>query len=378
MSKIIASAAIRGAHKIAKQAEDILSRAIKEKGKDCPVEFPNTGYYIPIIYSMTGKAVEKLTDFEQVMQEIKDLLPGLVDDRLWIPYLGPALDAGMATLFAEEIIEACKYLIGPNPVNGIWLGAAEDMILRERGIQFVDGTAPGFAAIVGSAPDVETAVNIARKCQERSLYVFMCANHNGTAFAEQLVEGGVQLGWDTRLVPFGREISAAIYAVGFAARVALSYGGVPAGDFRRNLLYNKDRVFAFVIPLGDVTDEWYATAAGAINFGFPVIADSDIPEILPTGVCTYEHVVSEIPHDEIVEKAIEVRGLKIKVAKIDIPVTHSPAFEGERIRKEDMHCEFGGQRTPAFEWLRMAELADVEDGKVEVKGPDVDKAGDCR
>jgi len=196
---------------------------------------------------------------------------------------------------------------------------------------------------------------------------------SGTTFAEQLVEGGVQLGWDTRLIPFGREITAAIYSAGFAARVGLSYGGIPAGDFKRNLLYNKDRVFAFVIPLGEVTDEWYATAAGAINFGFPVIADSDIPEILPTGICTYEHVVSNIPHDEIIEKAIEVRGLKIKVAEIDIPVAHSPAFEGERIRKEEMHCEFGGQRTPAFEWLRMAELTDVEDGKVEVKGLDVDK-----
>ena len=82
MSKIIASAAIRGAHKIAKQAEDILARAVKEKGQDCKVEFPNTGYYIPIIYSMTGIAVEKLGDFDQIMNEIKSLLPPLVDDEL--------------------------------------------------------------------------------------------------------------------------------------------------------------------------------------------------------------------------------------------------------------------------------------------------------
>lgn len=372
MSKIIASAAIRGAHKIVKQAEDILSRAIKEKGKDSPVAFPNTGYYVPIIYSMTGRAVEKLADFEEVMKETKDLLPPLVDDDLWVPYLGPALDAGMATLFAEEIIEACKYVIGPNPVNDIWLGAADDVILRERGIQFVDGTAPGFAAIVGAAPNVETAVDIARKLQERCLYVFMHAHNNGTTFAEQLVEGGVQLGWDTRLVPFGRDITSAVYALGFASRAALSFGGVQPGDFRRNLLYNKNRIFAFVMPLGTVTDEWYANAAGAINYGFPTIADSDIPEILPTGVCTYEHVVSNIPHDQIVEKAIEVRGLKIKISEIPIPVACSPAFEGERIRKEDMYCEFGGQRTPAFEWLRMAELNEVEDGKVELKGPDAD------
>jgi acetyl-CoA synthase len=372
MSKIIASAAIRGAHKITKQAEDILARAIKEKGEDARVEFPNTGYYMPIIYSMTGIAVEKLSDFQEVMKDIKDLLPPLVDDDLWVPYLGQALDAGMATLFAEEIIESCKYLIGPNPVNDLWLGAADDVILRERGIQFVDGTAPGFAAIVGAAPDVKTAVDIARKLQQRCLYVFMCGHNNGSTFAEQLVEGGVQLGWETRLVPFGREITAAIYSLGFASRAALSFGGVQAGDFRRNLLYNKNRIFAFVMPLGKVTDEWYATAAGAINYGFPVIADSDIPEILPTGVCTYEHVVSNIPHDQIVEKSIEVRGLKIKITEIPIPVSVSPAFEGERIRKEDMQCEFGGQRTPAFEWLRMRDISEVEDANVEVIGPDID------
>jgi len=372
MSRLIASSAIRGAHKIAKQAEDSLARAIKEKGRDSKVEFPNTGYYLPIIYSMTGRTVETLADLEGVMEEIRGLLPPYVDENFWIPYLGPALDAGMATLFAEEVIEACKYLIGPNPVQDIWLGAADDVILRERGIQFVDGTAPGFAAIVGAAPDVETAVTIARKLQERSLYVFMCAHNNGTSFAEQLVEGGVQLGWETRLVPFGRDITAAIYSLGFASRAALSFGGVQAGDFRRNLLYNKNRIFAFVMALGEVTDEWYATAAGAINYGFPVIADSDIPEILPTGVCTYEHVVSRIPHDKIVEKAVEVRGLKVKVTQIPIPVPVSPAFEGERIRKEDMQSEFGGQRTPAFEWLRMRELDEVEDGLVRVEGPDID------
>lgn len=372
MSHIIASAAIRGAHKIAAQAEQMLARSIDKNGRECTVEFPNTAYYLPIIHSMLGLKPSTLGDLEEVIDEIKGLLPAMVDDEIWLPYLGPALDAGMATLFAEEIIEACKYLDGPNPVQGIWLGAADDVIMRERGIQFVDGSAPGFAAIVGAAPDVQTAVDIALKCQQRSLYVFMCGHHNGTTFSQQLVEGGIQLGWETRLVPFGPDITAAIYALGFASRAALSFGGVQPGDFKRNLLYNKNRVFAFVMALGEVSDEWYATAAGAINYGFPVIADSDIPEILPTGICTYEHVVSNIPHDQIVEKAIEVRGLKIKISEVPIPVPFSPAFEGERIRKEDMYCEFGGNRTPAFEWVKTADIADVEDGKVEVIGPDID------
>lgn len=372
MSRIIASAAIRGAHELAKEAREILAKTIEEKGKDCVVEFPNTAYYLPVIYSMLGIEVSTIGDMEEVIKEIDGLLPAFVDENVWTPYLGPALDAGMAALFAEEIIEACKYLIGPSPVTDIWLGAADDMILRERGIQFVDGSAPGFAAIVGAAPDVQTAVDIALKCQERSLYVFMAGHTNGTTFSEQLVEGGIQLGWETRLVPFGKSITAAVYALGFASRAALSFGGVQPGDFHRNLIYNKDRVFAFVMALGEVTDRWYATAAGAINFGFPVIADSDIPEILPTGVCTYEHVVSNIPYDKIVEKCIEVRGLKIKVSEIPIPVAYSPAFEGERIRKDEMYVEFGGQRTPAFELLKTLDSSEVEDGKVEVIGPEVD------
>jgi len=44
------------------------------------------------------------------------------------------------------------------------------------------------------------------------------------------------------------------------------------------------------------------------QLGVPVIADTPIPQVLPTGICTYEHVVSNIPHDQIVQKAVEVRG----------------------------------------------------------------------
>ena len=373
MSRIIASAAIRGAHRLVEQAQKKLAEAIEAKGKEHPVGFPNTAYFLPIIYSILGLKIETLGDLEQVMAECRGLLPPLVEEEGWLPYLGPTLDAGMATLLAEETFEACKYLVGPEPVQGLWLGAADDVILRERGIQFVDGTAPGFAAIVGAAPDTETAVKIARQLQERNLYVFMCAQNNGTSFSQQLAEADVQLGWETRLIPFGPDITAAIYALGFANRAALSFGGVEPGDYRRNLLYNKNRIFAFVMALGEVTDEWYATAAGAINYGFPTIADSDIPEILPTGICTYEHVVSNIPHDRIVDRAIEVRGLKVQVTEIDLPVPHGPAFEGERVRKEDTHAEMGGTKTPAFEVGITRDMDAVTDGQVKIVGPEIDE-----
>jgi len=372
MSKIIATSAIKGAYKIFKRAEKTLKECIEKHGKDQKIEFPDTGYYLPIIYSMTGIKVEKLSDAEKVLDEAKKLLPPVPDEKLWLPYLGNTLDAGIATLWVEEIIEAIKYIDGPSPVDGIWLGAATDKIIRERGIEFVDGTAPGFAACVGACKDSKTAVKIARELQEKNIYVFMSASTDGKTMAEQLAEEGVELGWNTRLVPFGKDITSTIYSAGFATRAALSFGGVQPGDYRRMLLYNKNRIFAFVLALGEVDEEKYANAAGAINYGFPTIADTAIPEILPRGVCTYEHVVSNIADDEIVSKAIEVRGLKITVDKIDVPVAFGPAFEGEKVRKEDTYIEFGGNRSEAVEFLHMADSSKVEDGKIEVFGPEVD------
>jgi acetyl-CoA synthase len=376
MSKLITSSAIRGSYQIVREAEDIVARAIAEKGADCPVGFPDTAYSLPVIYSLLGRRVERLSDIAGVLEECRSLLPPVPEQKNWLPYLGNALDAGMATLFAFELIEACKYLIGPHPVNGLWLGAASDVIIRERGLEFVDGSAPGFAAVVGAAPTVEHAVRIARELQEKNLYVFMAGHTHGVSFAEQLAEAGVELGWHTRLVPFGKEISSAIYALGFANRVALSFGGVEPGDYKKNLKYNKDRTFAFVMALGEVTEEKYAAAAGAISYGFPTIADTNIPQILPTGICTYEHVVSSVPIEHIVEKSLEVRGCKIKIAKVPIPVAFGPAFEGERIRKEQTHLEFGGNRTAAFEYVTTRELSEIEDGKITVVGPEIDQVAE--
>ena len=379
MSKIIAANVIAGAHKVYEKARKKYETAVKKYGKKKELAFPNTGYYLPVIYGILGFPVKNLGDAGVVLDRAEQLIPPPVREKTHLPYLGPVLDAGMATLFNYEIYEAIRYLEDPDfylpaedPTDEkLWLGAADDVILRKRGVEFVDGTAPGFAAVVGSAPSKEIAAEMALELQKKNLYVFMAAHHNGTTFAQQLVQAGVQIGWPTRLVPFGPDISSAIFAVGFATRAALSFGGIEPGDFRKVLIYNKDRVFAFVLALGDVSDEWYAAAAGAINYGFPTIADTPIPQILPTGVCTYEHVVSNIPHSEIVAKAVEIRGLKVTVTEVPVPVAYGPAFEGERVRGDDIYMEAGGGKTQAVELTVMKDMNEVEDGKVELIGPDL-------
>jgi acetyl-CoA synthase len=399
MSRYIATRAIRGANALVTEAELMLNKALKEKGPDTPVSFPNTAYYIPVIGGMTGVQVEKLSQLQQVINHARGLLHPTPSVNKWTPYLGETLDSGMATLLAAETIEVVRFIYGlqPEPMPGITLAGAtqygdqngsghlngpiDDIRLRAWGIQLVDGRMPGFAAIVGAAKSNEVAVKIVRELQRRNILCFLSGNVNGRSIIHQLMEEGVELGYDTYTVPFGTDTISAIYALGFATRSALTFGGLKMGQAREILLYNRARVFAFVLALGEVDDLKYAAAAGAINYGFPVIADTVIPEILPTGVTTFEHVVS-MPFEEIegkddleraerlVQKCIEVRGVKLKLTEVPVPVPYGSAFEGEVVRRNDMRVEFGGKNARCFEYLEMADLEDVVDGKVEVVGPD--------
>ena len=398
MSRYIATRAIRGANALVAEADALLQKAIAEKGADTPVAFPNTAYFLPVAYGMLGCEVATLGDLVPVLDQAKKFLHPVPAENLWVPYLGETLDSGMATLLAAEAIEGVRFVYGEQPESfpgfqlagsttypdfqgdGHLNGPIDDIQLRSWGIQLVDGRMPGFAAIIGAARTNEAAVSIVRELQQRNILIFLSGNVNGRSIIHQLAEEGVEMGYDTYIVPFGTDTISAIYALGFATRSALTFGGMKGGQPRGILLYNKYRVFAFALALGEVDDLKYAAAAGAINYGFPVIADTVIPEILPTGVTQYEHVIS-MPFDEIegdtdaekakrlVQRCMEVRGVKVKITEVPIPVPYGSAFEGERVRRADMRIEFGGKYSRAFEYLTMCPMDEVEDGKIEVIGP---------
>ena len=92
MSKLIASAAIRGANNLVARAEEALDKAIAEKGKDLVFEFPDTAFYLPMIYAMTGFPVKTLGDMKVALGFAKELLHDEPEDHVWKPYLGEALD----------------------------------------------------------------------------------------------------------------------------------------------------------------------------------------------------------------------------------------------------------------------------------------------
>ncbi len=92
MSKLVAFAAIQGGYKVVSQAEGEYETALQTFNADTKIEFPNTGYYLPVIYSLTGMKVETLEDIKKPLDYARSLLPPHIKGKNHLPYLGPLLD----------------------------------------------------------------------------------------------------------------------------------------------------------------------------------------------------------------------------------------------------------------------------------------------
>ena len=55
-----------------------------------------------------------------------------------------------------------------------------------------------------------------------------------------------------------------------------------------------------------------------------------------------------------------------------MPVSVASAFEGERVRKDTMFAEFGGNKTECWELVTSGDPAEMEDHKITLIGPDID------
>ena len=65
MSKLVAFAAIQGGYKVVATTEGLYRKALDTYNADTKVGFPNTAYYLPVIYSLTGMKVETLEDLKK-------------------------------------------------------------------------------------------------------------------------------------------------------------------------------------------------------------------------------------------------------------------------------------------------------------------------
>ena len=335
-------------------AEILLSQAIRRYGAEQPVGYPDTGYYLPVIMCLSGEKVTKLGELVPILNRMRSQI------KEELNFYNARL-CGESTAYAAEIIEALRYLKGDKLHVDPWTGFLTDPVVRRYGILLVDWTIPGQAVMVGKAKSTEALAKIVTDLQGKGFMIFMAYE-----VVDQAIEAGLKLGIDFITFTMGN-FTQVIHAVNYALRAGLAFGGIAPGLREDQRDYQRRRVRAFVLHFGDRDEVQIAAHFAAIFLGFPVILDQELPEDeqIPNWY------ISNPDYDTMLQVAMEVRGIKLKILDIPVPFAVAPAFEGEAIRKKDMFLEFGGGRTPSFELVKMVGEDEIEDGKVEVVGPDV-------
>ena len=349
-----------GSNAVAGLTEGAVNDAIAKYGADKEIAFPDTAYFFPTIYAATGVKVKTLGDLPACVGVLKSLITNQED-------LAQALNAGLATAVGAEILEGLKYVDGANPYeNESGIGFVPDPVIRSLGVPLVTGDIPGVAVVLGKADNAEDVVNVVKDYQSKGIMTFLVGD-----VIEQCAEGGVKMGLELRVIPLGHDVTAVIHVVTVAIRAALIFGNIQPGNLAALLDYTKNRVPAFVNTFGAIDSVVVSAGAGAIALGFPVVVDIDLGENQVPGA-----LESVCDHAETVKKSLELRNIKIKVKELPIPVAFAAAFEGEIIRKADMHNEIWSAKNPTAELVVMRELNEIEDHKITIVGPDFDQAKD--
>ena len=349
-----------GSNAVAGLTEGAVNDAIAKYGADKAIAFPDTAYFFPTIYAATGVKVKTLGDLTACVGVLKSLITNQED-------LGQALNAGLATAVGAEILEGLKYIDGAEPyANESGIGFVPDPIIRSLGVPLVTGDIPGVAVVLGKADNAADVVKVVKDYQSKGIMTFMVGD-----VIEQCAEGGVKMGLEFRVIPLGHDVTSVIHVVTVAVRAALIFGNVQPGNLAGLLEYTKLRVPAFVNTFGAIDAVVVSAGAGAIALGFPVVVDIDLGENQVPGA-----LESVCDHNETVKKSLELRSIKIKTTELPIPVAFAAAFEGEIIRKADMHNEFYSGKNPTAELVVMRQMDEVEDHKITVVGPDLDEAAE--
>ena len=328
MAELLIQLGTKGTDAVLNLAKDTLKKQIADKGKDSSISFPETNYYFPLINALLDIEVKTLADCDNALAQAESLSKNIpAKSGLNIAPLGGILNKGVATLISEEILAALLTANSAHPKGGI--GFIPDKILRSLGLQLVDGRITGIAVILGPAKDAPAAVDLIRDFQSKSIVSLLAGNINGNTFQKQLESKGIEIGLDNYIVPLGEDYLSAIYAVNFAVRAPLIYGGFKPGQWEGIADYIRNRVPAFVLLLGHVDEVIVATGLGVLAFGLPIITDLEVPQLGKIDTTLFEALVTEKDYKKLPSKCILTRGIKVKMAEVAIPLPYAAAFEGE-------------------------------------------------
>jgi acetyl-CoA synthase len=216
------------------------------------------------------------------------------------------------------------------------------------------GSVPGYALFLGGEPSQVS--DLLAEIMQRKILVFVCDQSLSSA----LEQAGLRLDWDSGVVSLDFD-----HALGFIWRVAQVFGNL---EVEQDVIpYVQRRLKGFSLLLGDADEEKMEKAQLAMQLGCPFLSTGSIPPMADIWKLASEEtsVNEQVDLSDIVQLAIDQRGMQISVSMPKIPVDYDAAFSGQAVRDlEDGICLKG---------VELTRISDkVVDGRIQIVGADLD------
>ena len=221
-------------------------------------------------------------------------------------------------------------------------------------------------------PPCRSPASCRRRTSTSSWPAAPTASRSPSSWPRRACSSAGRRGW----CPSARTSRRPIYALGFANRAALSLRRRQAGRLRSaTCSTTRTASSPSCWRWARSTQEKYAAAAGRHQLRLPGHRRHRHPadpahrrlHLRARGLATCRY-------DTMVEKALEVRGCKIKITKVPDPGALRPGLRGRaHPQGADVHVEFGGNKHHGLRVRHHASSwTQIDDGEIEVIGPDID------
>ncbi|MFY9402294.1 MAG: hypothetical protein WAQ07_02645 [Candidatus Omnitrophota bacterium] len=357
----LAQACDIGLDRVLVLARQTLSRAINKFGLDKRVSFPGTSYYLPLIYFFLEIKVENLGDLSKALDEISrhSLSPSLQD----------SLSEAVLFFLCQEALASLKALNKTPFLEDP--GFISDNKLHDLGLKLIDGRLSGVAIISGAPNNTSLFIDILRDFYSKNILCFITDGLSANTLSLLYKDNTVGVDMGTRILPLRGGPLSLIYALNFMIRIPLLYGNIAPGEFNNLKSYLRKRIPSFILALGrrEKLDLGVLLAGGV--FDLPIISDLT-PEgpynIAPGSTVS---ILTQSDYKKISALCVQSCGIKVSGLPINIPVPYSDLYEGEKVKEEELAFEFGGRGGLFFELLVYRDKDDIEDGSIELFGPDI-------
>lgn len=236
-----------------------------------------TRYHLPLIYALTGHAVENLEDLKAPLDLAASLIGPSPKDEPWLPYLGTALDAGISAAISAEVVCALAFEEREPPYTGF----PSDEWVEERLRCSIGSEDVSFVIAIGDPGERSEAV-LAEFAAKNILIIASGSSLASRAlFKGEKSESEGEAGLPpAQIAAFTEDPAGHAFAFGALARVALMEGVKP-GDHRAVLDFCRRNLFGFVALFDEADPISWAFASAGISFGLATIAKEYTPQLLP-------------------------------------------------------------------------------------------------